>query len=374
MTSRFLHCALSFSVACLSLWGNSALAGDTLVGDFRLAADAVVVQTAFEDPSFATRTAAPVVLDAGLPDVASAFSGLSQISDGTVEDQTASGAETDIRITTFAASTRIRNLNRYNVVNYRLPFQSGSLQWSFDLTPIDSYLTTNSLTLDALDLGLITTISGTGDYDILLSYTNPAESITKAGISTTVGASKPGSTANHANMWYPLHGAPYADFQQDGGDVDSDDLAVWQANYGSSVATGTITQGDANFDGEIDGADFLAWQRGFGPAPGPNPGEGDIFGGSYLVLGKDENLAAGSPTINESLLALYGAGVREFNLIIQSGGFIGGSRSISIDDGSGISITTSPAALSASTAAVPEPTALALAAISLIGLLQYRRK
>jgi T5SS/PEP-CTERM-associated repeat protein len=53
--------------------------------------------------------------------------------------------------------------------------------------------------------------------------------------------------------------APYfsADFDEDG-DVDPDDLAVWQAGY----AIGTShAQGDADGDGAADGADFLVWQR-----------------------------------------------------------------------------------------------------------------
>lgn len=42
-----------------------------------------------------------------------------------------------------------------------------------------------------------------------------------------------------------------ADFDHDG-DVDGDDLAIWQANGGA---------GDANFDEVIDGADALLWQQ-----------------------------------------------------------------------------------------------------------------
>ncbi len=49
-----------------------------------------------------------------------------------------------------------------------------------------------------------------------------------------------------------------ADFDVDG-DVDTADLAVLQANFGAGPAA-TRLQGDTN-DGNVDGADFLRWQR-----------------------------------------------------------------------------------------------------------------
>ena len=53
-----------------------------------------------------------------------------------------------------------------------------------------------------------------------------------------------------------------ADFDIDG-DVDGNDLTIWQAGYGS----GTLhSQGDADLDGDVDGQDFLTWQRQFGSA------------------------------------------------------------------------------------------------------------
>ncbi|MCA9259962.1 MAG: multicopper oxidase domain-containing protein, partial [Planctomycetales bacterium] len=50
-----------------------------------------------------------------------------------------------------------------------------------------------------------------------------------------------------------------ADFDDDG-DVDADDLAIWQTNFGASGG------GDANQDGAVDGADFLIWQQELGRA------------------------------------------------------------------------------------------------------------
>jgi len=57
-----------------------------------------------------------------------------------------------------------------------------------------------------------------------------------------------------------------ADFNADAL-VDPFDLVRWQDSYGAN------DQGDANDDGQSDGADFLLWQQQFGqtPAPFPNP-------------------------------------------------------------------------------------------------------
>ena len=49
-----------------------------------------------------------------------------------------------------------------------------------------------------------------------------------------------------------------ADFDEDG-DVDGDDLVIWQGNYSMSGAD--HTDGDADDDGDVDGRDFLTWQR-----------------------------------------------------------------------------------------------------------------
>jgi len=57
-----------------------------------------------------------------------------------------------------------------------------------------------------------------------------------------------------------------ADFDQDG-EVDTDDLTIWQTNYGSTSAP--QSSGDADEDGDVDGADFLFWQRQFGSQSSP---------------------------------------------------------------------------------------------------------
>lgn len=57
-----------------------------------------------------------------------------------------------------------------------------------------------------------------------------------------------------------LRAVPAADFDLDG-DVDGDDLAVWQGAYGMTPLA------DADSDGDSDGSDFLQWQRQLGTGP-----------------------------------------------------------------------------------------------------------
>jgi hypothetical protein len=60
------------------------------------------------------------------------------------------------------------------------------------------------------------------------------------------------------------HAAPYADFNLDGM-VDEQDAYVLASNIGT-FAHATLEQGDADGDGDVDGNDFLAWQREIGAA------------------------------------------------------------------------------------------------------------
>ena len=57
-----------------------------------------------------------------------------------------------------------------------------------------------------------------------------------------------------------------ADFNEDG-NVNGDDLADWEAGYGSLDAA--HIQGDADGDGDSDGTDFLIWQRQVGTVVTP---------------------------------------------------------------------------------------------------------
>jgi hypothetical protein len=77
------------------------------------------------------------------------------------------------------------------------------------------------------------------------------------------------------------------DFDGDG-DVDGADFIAWQTNF--PLETGaTSAQGDANGDGHVDGADFAVWQSQFGSGPGPGtspvPEPSSVILGSFGILG-----------------------------------------------------------------------------------------
>jgi hypothetical protein len=65
------------------------------------------------------------------------------------------------------------------------------------------------------------------------------------------------------------------DFDGDG-DVDGADFVAWQTNF-PTASGATLAQGDADGDGDVDGADFVVWQTNFpftpgaGAAPVPEP-------------------------------------------------------------------------------------------------------
>jgi hypothetical protein len=61
------------------------------------------------------------------------------------------------------------------------------------------------------------------------------------------------------------------DFDGDG-DVDGADFVAWQTNFPKQIAA-TLAEGDADGDGDVDGADFVVWQTNFPftPSPGASP-------------------------------------------------------------------------------------------------------
>jgi hypothetical protein len=57
------------------------------------------------------------------------------------------------------------------------------------------------------------------------------------------------------------------DFDSDG-DVDGADFVAWQTNFPKPNGA-TLAEGDADGDGDVDGADFVVWQTNFPFTPGP---------------------------------------------------------------------------------------------------------
>lgn len=275
---------------------GSAYAGDTQIGDFRIGSSTYPSNTAF-DPGFTEQTRG--VLDAPVK-VDSTFTGGSQITDGTTD------LATDINLRTFSSVSVVRNLSRftpsYNGGTSGTP-TVGMVQWNFDLTPLDGYLSSNNLALTELDLDLITSVGSNATaarYDVYISYTNPAESIAL-----------------------------------------------------TSIDNSTVLGSDAAVN-----AGGLNWQNFFDPARGSSVG--DIVNGTHRVLALEHTNAL---SLNESLLGLYNAGVREFNLQIAAGDFWS-QRDIGIQAGSGLSITTE---------VIPEPGTAALLGLGGLTILFRRR-
>jgi hypothetical protein len=71
------------------------------------------------------------------------------------------------------------------------------------------------------------------------------------------------------------------DFDVDG-DVDGADFVAWQTNFPKGTGA-TLAQGDGDADGDVDGADFVIWQTNFpytpnpGASPVPEPASGMLL-------------------------------------------------------------------------------------------------
>ncbi|NNC90689.1 MAG: hypothetical protein HKN82_19705 [Akkermansiaceae bacterium] len=185
------------ALAAGTAWASVIPASAIQVGDFRLSSGTYSGGITYFDPSSPTHqtrgvTGAPVQL-------VSDFVAATQNPGGTPD----SGS--DIGLQTYSSATNIRTLNRFTADQDGPgpeggPQRAGAVQWSLDLTPLDSYLGTNNLALTTLALQLNTDPSDdTKLYDVYLSYTNAAESIALAGIST--GAAS--GDDNYDDFWFP---------------------------------------------------------------------------------------------------------------------------------------------------------------------------
>ncbi|MCC7083590.1 MAG: hypothetical protein IT427_01125, partial [Pirellulales bacterium] len=52
------------------------------------------------------------------------------------------------------------------------------------------------------------------------------------------------------------------------GDVDGADFVAWQTHF-PTASGATLADGDSDGDGDVDGADFVVWQTNFPYSPGP---------------------------------------------------------------------------------------------------------
>jgi hypothetical protein len=128
-------------------------------------------------------------------------------------------------------------------------------------------------TFDVLDVGGIANLGGDLNVSILDGYTSMAGDT--MGILTAVGGIS--GTFDTVNLptrfggleWFVNYNPTNvtlvttyaADFDEDG-DVDENDLVLWEGGFGSTMAV--HNDGDADGDLDADGTDFLNWQQQFG--------------------------------------------------------------------------------------------------------------
>ncbi|MEP3481288.1 MAG: PEP-CTERM sorting domain-containing protein [Fuerstiella sp.] len=245
--ARSHFAAIVFAMAVLVVGSpTSTQAGVITIGDFRIGATDVVSDTPF-DPgvTFATRgvSGAPV-------QIVSDFSVASQNADGTLS------AGEDVILRTFSSVTRIRNLSRFapsDVAGSGVE-RVGIAQWSFNLSPLDSYLATNNLTLAELDLDLLSVNSDTSrELDVYLSYTLPADGITLTSIDSTT--SEAGAN-NFTTFYEPARGAAVGDVVNGTHRVLQLDTAG-NLDINSSLLT-LFNSGVRDFNLSVAGGDFLS--------------------------------------------------------------------------------------------------------------------
>jgi hypothetical protein len=99
----------------------------------------------------------------------------------------------------------------------------------------------------------------------------------------------PGNSRRYPmNMTSSAVAAHPGDFDSDG-DVDGADFVAWQTNFPKATEA-TLAQGDADSDGDVDGADFVVWQTNFPFTPGggtaavPEPASVSLALGGIVLL------------------------------------------------------------------------------------------
>jgi subtilisin family serine protease len=91
------------------------------------------------------------------------------------------------------------------------------------------------------------------------------------------------------------------------GDVDGNDFLAWQRNVGKTSGA-TQAQGDANGDGKVSGSDLASWKQSFGAIVSATPaqailqatsgdfdGDGDVDGADFLAL--QQGVGLGFPSL-----------------------------------------------------------------------------
>jgi hypothetical protein len=161
---------------------------------------------------------------------------------------------------------------QFDVTGAAVTFTSGSLAFrttglltqagSESIIGETSVLTANAGLASIVKAGAIQTL--TIPIDSMLVITLPPEQT--SGIPITANLHLVGQLVATATL-----PAVPGDFDSDG-DVDGADFVAWQTNFPKATGA-TLSQGDADGDHDVDGADFVVWQTNFpyNSAPGASP-------------------------------------------------------------------------------------------------------
>jgi hypothetical protein len=96
---------------------------------------------------------------------------------------------------------------------------------------------------------------------------------------------------------------PTGDFTGDGA-VDGADFLAWQRGFGA--AEPTLADGDANFDGTVDAADLAAWQTQFGAVPSSPSASASAYSMTAELLAAEESARPTSQMAQGDLNAIAG--------------------------------------------------------------------
>jgi autotransporter-associated beta strand protein len=161
---------------------------------------------------------------------------------------------------------------------------SGAMEWSlaalsttgpgtnFDQTVVGGTLTLGAGTTLALDFSLLLG-QGPGSGNPFWNTAHSWKIIDTVGNNATstfasvTGAAGFSTSIVGGDIMLNFGAAHAGDFDSDG-DVDGADFVAWQTNFPKATGA-TLAQGDADGDGDVDGADFVVWQTNFPFTPGP---------------------------------------------------------------------------------------------------------
>jgi hypothetical protein len=157
--------------------------------------------------------------------------------------------------------------------SYGLTFSKPLVAWGLTALSRTNNRTVNSVTITLDDAStyvfgpepITISVAGVnGPDDTFFGYVAPA------GRTIVRVAMAPNSSMRWDELGFIVAPDPIllqGDFDVDG-DVDGADFIAWQTNF-PKLDNATKAQGDADADGDVDGADFSAWQQGFPSAPAP---------------------------------------------------------------------------------------------------------